>query len=569
MNLPQRTGWTLLLGLLAAPAAAQSPPPPAATKPAEAKPPETKPADNALPFCGLPPARVLPNLCLLQYRISTSSKECQALFNQGLGFLYSYVWMEAARSFETATRADPDCAIAWWGLSRALEHWGKSNANQALQKANELKDRANPREQALILARMQEKGLAPGVGNSEPRKLAAIQTIDNLLALYDDDEEGWMYRARLAGGAGMFGGQVGSAPFYKAVLRINPLHPGANHELVHFYENIQRPALGWPYAEKYIESSPGIPHPFHMQAHLATRLGRWDKTSDRSARAIELERAYHKTMNVPPSQDHQYNHHLEILTLSLIHDGRFREARAIKEEALSQNIQHWLPWFRLHLAERDWDEAFKVVDHFRKRDKLTASYLRALVSLKQGDAARAAPEVEVLLQAYQQRKEDRQLEFRVWETQGQMLCQTGAADAGLKLLARAVDRSKNDFSHHAWGNGAYYMEIWGTAALQAGKLDVAEEAFLEALAHDPGSVRAAMGLQVLCERLGRTDEAQQYAQLSRRSWRRAEVGSFDTELTALREEWGSTGIQRAQRLDVPTGGTPQAAAGTPAEGIHD
>ena len=83
-------------------------------------------------------------------------------------------------------------------------------------------------------------------------------------------------------------------PFYKALLQVNPLHPGANHELLHFYENFRRPALGWLYAENYIESSPGIPHPFHMQAHLATRLGRWDKTTDRSARAIELEQEYHK-----------------------------------------------------------------------------------------------------------------------------------------------------------------------------------------------------------------------------------------------------------------------------------
>src|SRR5262249_36482843 len=139
-------------------------------------------------------------------------------------------------------------------------------------------------------------------------------------------------------------------------------------------------------------------------------------------------------------QDHQFSHHLEILTLSLIHDGRFREARAIKEEAKSHDIQLWIPWFRLHLAERDWDEAFKVVDHYAKRDKLTASYLKAVIYLKQGEWARAAAEVEVLRQAYQQRKDDRQLEYRVWETQGVLLCQTGAADAGLKLLGRAVEK---------------------------------------------------------------------------------------------------------------------------------
>ena len=361
----------------------------------------------------LSPAKVVPGLCVLHYPISTSSPECQALFDQGLGYFYSYVWMEAARSFETATRCDPQCALAWWGLSRALERWGRHDTNKALQRANELSPKASHREQQLILARMQEKGLAPKAGDADARRQAAVQTIDTMLALYDDDEEAWYYRAQLAGGSGLFGGRASSVPFYKALLRINPLHPGANHELVHYYENCRRPALGWTYAERYIQSSPGIPHAFHMQAHLATRLGRWDKTSDRSSRAIELERAYHKEMKVKPTEDQQFSHHLEILTLSLIHDGRFREARAAKAESEACGFHLWQPWFRLHLAERDWESAAKIIEHYRKSDKVLAAYMSALVYLKQGDGSRAAPEVEVLRLAQHERKDDRQLEFRL------------------------------------------------------------------------------------------------------------------------------------------------------------
>jgi tetratricopeptide (TPR) repeat protein len=468
--------------------------------------------------------------------VSTTSPECQAFFDQGLGYYYSYVWMEAARSLETALRFDPDCALAWWGLSRALEHYGKGDATKALLKADALKEKASHREQQLILARMQEKGLAPNVGDSEARKRAAVRTIDTMLTLYDHDEEAWYYRAQLAGGAGLFGGQASAAPFYKALLMVNPLHPGANHELLHFYENCQRPALGWIYAEKYIESSPGIPHPFHMQAHLATRLGRWDKTSDRSSHAIELERAYHKDMGVAPKDDQQYPHHLEILLVSLIHDGRFQEARAIEAEGKKCGFSPWGAWFRLHLAERAWPEALAVVDHYRKTDKTTASYMAALVYLKKGEYARAAPEVEVLREAYHTRKTEKSLENRLWETQGILMCQTGGAASGLKLLEKAVNRTKNDFAHHSWGNGAYYMEAWGTAALLAGRDDVAEEAFLEALAHDPGSFRGAAGMQVLCERHGRSEEAQRFAALARKAWRRADPASIESELTAMRAQ---------------------------------
>jgi hypothetical protein len=67
--------------------------------------------------------------------------------------------MEAARSFETATRCDPDCAMAWWGLSRALEKWGKGKSDEALKKAQALMAKAGPAEQMLIKARLEDKGI--------------------------------------------------------------------------------------------------------------------------------------------------------------------------------------------------------------------------------------------------------------------------------------------------------------------------------------------------------------------------------------------------------------------------
>ncbi len=529
------TGLLVLLGYLAAAGEEPNPPPPPARQPGRQPPapPATTPVPGKLPVTKLAPAKVIPNLCVLKYAITTKSPECQTFFDQGLAYFYSYVWMEAARNFETATERDPDCALAWWGLSRALERYGRGDATKALTKANELLAKASHREQQLITTRMQEKGLAPNVGDAEARKKAAIATLDSMITLYDDDEEAWYYRAQLAGGSGLFGGKASAVPFYKALLRINPLHPGANHELVHYYETSQRPALGWVYSENYIKSSPGIPHPWHMQSHLATRLGRWDKSSNSSSKAIELQRAYHKELNVKPSEDHQFSHHLEVLTMSLVHDGRFREARTLKEEARGYGYRYWIPWFKLHLGERNWEEAQKLVEEYRKRDKVAASYLGALLYLAQDDPQRAASEVEVLEEAFQSRKNDKQLQNRLWETRGMLMCQTGAGDAGLKLLAKAVDATKNSYQHHAWGNGAYFMEAWGLAALRCGKFDVAEEAFLEALAHDSGSVRGAMGMQALCEKRGRHDEARHFSELARRFWKHAEVCCFDALWTDI------------------------------------
>jgi tetratricopeptide (TPR) repeat protein len=517
MTFSRRTLALLTIALTVLPSAAQTP--------ADAK------ADK-LPLTKLPPAKIRPNQCLLTYRVSTRSPECQAHFDQGLGYFYSYVWMEAARSFETAATYDPDCAMAWWGLSRAQEEWRGTNHMEALKKAQATLPKASDRERLLITARLQMKNLEGKFANDAERKVAATKTIDELLALYEDDQEGWFARAKLAGDGRPANtgsaNRFGEVPFYKALLRINPQHPGAHHELIHIYELSQRPALGWVHAEGYLESSPGIPHAWHMQAHLATRLGRWDKTVDRSSKAIELERQYHQEMNVKPRDDHQFDHQLEMLEKGLIHAGRFREARQIKAEAFGYGYRHWETWFRLHMAERDWAEAEKVVANYRTSNKATAAYYAALIALARNEPDKAKPELEVLRQGGPSTaRASRSNDLRLWEVEGLLQCQTGAADEGLKLLAKCVDRTKADYSYHAWGGGGYFMEVWGQAALAAGKLDVAEEGFLEALAHDAGSARAALGMQALCERQGRTEEATRYATLARRLWQRAEVKDFD------------------------------------------
>jgi tetratricopeptide (TPR) repeat protein len=137
------------------------------------------------------------------------------------------------------------------------------------------------------------------------------------------------------------------------------------------------------------------------------------------------------------------------------------------------------------------------------------------------------------------------------------MCKTDGPNAGLKLLAKAVKATVDNYSHHAWGNGAYYMEPWGIAALQASRYDVAEEAFLEALAHDRGSVRAALGLRILCERQGRHDEAQRYADMARQIWSRAEVRHFDSELAEV-STVRANGTQRAQSA-VPSSSSTNGA----------
>ena len=74
---------------------------------------------------------------------------------------------------------------------------------------------------------------------------------------------------------------------------------------------------------------------------------------------------------------------------------------------------------------------------------------------------------------------------------------------------------------------AVHLLVERGGALEAGNATIAEEAFLEALAHDAGSVRAALGMQALCDRLGRNDEAQTFGKIAERCWSKADPKDFE------------------------------------------
>lgn len=499
-----------------------------APSPGMASQPRALTGPPLLPISGLPEAKITPNLCLYRYPIGTNVPACQEHFDQGLGYFYSYVWIEAVRSMETATRHDPGNAMAWWGLGRALEKHGPlaTQAPKAFKQAGLLRASADAREQALIRVAMLERGLEPGAGDGEARKKAAVRALDELIAQFPDDEEALFARAQLGGGAGGFGGSVGGVPFYHALLRVNPLHPGANHELVHFYETFRRPALGWDHARRYIESSPGLPHAFHMQAHLATRLGRWENTTDLSSKAIEIEQAYHKNMALKPADDHQYAHHMEILMISLIHQGRIAEARQKLVESRRDGVNNHAVWLKMAIVARDGLLAHEAIDKLYKTDRSQAAYGAGMWAWANGDIVGMKAQVDVLRQMRQTNKNDKPGELRLLELMGLLACEEGDGSAGLALLKRCVDRTKDDHQAHSWGNGARHMESWGLGALKVGDKVQAREAFLEALAHDPGSVRAALGLIILCESEGQKTQALRYRDLAHKSWRRADANDL-------------------------------------------
>ena len=105
------------------------------------------------------------NLGIYSRRISTKSAEAQLWFDRGLLWTYGYNHEEALRCFDMATKIDPTCAMAWWGLAYAAgpnynKQWSAFDAQDlqtsltsactATEKALGLLGHCSPVEQAII-----------------------------------------------------------------------------------------------------------------------------------------------------------------------------------------------------------------------------------------------------------------------------------------------------------------------------------------------------------------------------------------------------------------------------------
>src|SRR5262249_21645663 len=129
-------------------------------------------------------------------------------------------------------------------------------------------------------------------------------------------------------------------PYELAAYRLQPDHPAPNHELIHDYEEIDRPALGWPFTEGFRRSAPNMPHANHMQGHLAKRLGRWRE-------AVDCTRASRrKSLAGYPELDP--THHITTMLIALMRQGHFQEA-----EVEPKAYRNGLDWARLLQLKAD------------------------------------------------------------------------------------------------------------------------------------------------------------------------------------------------------------------------
>ena len=265
-------------------------------------------------------------------QVSTSSKRAQAFYDQGLAYLHSFVWLEAARSFNEALRADPKLAMAHLGLTIAYtELNAPTRPEAALERAKALAPAASDHDRRHIAARTLQMDAEAGPGGLT--RLADYRTaLDEALAAYPQDEELWLLRglAESPDPANRGQGSVaGSIRFYDKALALAPGHFAAHHYLTHAYENSGRIAQALAEGATYAKMAPAVPHARHMHGHNLRRAGRIAEAIDEFRAADALETEYFRTESVPVEYDWHYQHNLDLLATSYQYVGQMAKAEAL------------------------------------------------------------------------------------------------------------------------------------------------------------------------------------------------------------------------------------------------
>jgi len=261
----------------------------------------------------------------------------QGDFNHAVALLHSFWHSEAQRVFEKVAAADPNCAMAYWGVAMSHFHLGLSwpasadieLGRQALNKAEPATEKG-AREVAYIAA-LRDLYTDFKTDDSWKYFKTYADKLSNIAATYPMDREAKVFEG-LALILAQQPGDVNLTEMKQAVKVLQPLlqqypdHPGIAHYLIHACDTPGLAEEGLEAARRYAKIAPAAPHALHMPSHIFTRLGLWQEDIDSNlASKAAAENAHAGAEN--------RLHAMEFLEYAYLQTGNDVKAHAILEEA--------------------------------------------------------------------------------------------------------------------------------------------------------------------------------------------------------------------------------------------
>lgn len=503
-----------------------------------------------------------------RHAVTTQDRKAQRFFDQGLALLYGFNHKEAIRSFRSAAKLDPGCAMAHWGVAyaygphvnRPMSAEDNAEAWQALQHAVALRQQANARERAYIDA-LQTRYRAEFQEDRSELDRAFAAAMRGLVQEYPDDLDAqtffaeslmntmpWDYWSKDRAAKPETEEALAALRY---VLARAPQHPGANHLYIHAVEAGPDPHQGLPSADRLVSAVPASGHLVHMSSHIYMRVGQYADAVASNERAVRADRKYIRDARAQGFYvGVYYPHNLHFLWWAQLFDGRSAAASQTADrcaefandyvcgpsKALEAPRLRHLPWMTAVRFGR-WDEVLSEpmppsTNDFAV-DRAIWHFVRGLALASTGKGAEAAAEHRELRELMS-RPELKSLDSPIFPAtavlnvaEAWLAGRVAGARGDTAAYVRELERAK------ALEDALPYMEpsFWpvpvrpalGAALLAAGEAARAEAVFREDLTRWPRNGWGLLGLERSLRAQGRDELAQVVQRQYRDAWARSDV----------------------------------------------
>lgn len=342
----------------------------------------------------------------IDFPTSAKSKAAQEHFIEGVLFLHSFEFDDAAEAFIEAQKVEPDFAMAYWGEAMTYNHplWYQENLKKAREALNKLALTPEARQAKTPTAR--EKGYLSAVetlygeGEKKARDLAYREAMRKLSAQFPNDLEAKAFYALSILGSSDRNREVDTymraAGVAEEIYEKNKNHPGALHYLIHSFDDPIHAPLGLRAARLYANVAPAAAHALHMPSHIFVAMGMWDEVAKMNKRSWQasLDRVERKGLT---KADRSY-HAIWWLQYAYLQQGRINDARkmlAIVEqdemESHSRSTRYHLANMRAHdlIETEEWDAPAVSIEvktgDLRIGADFADKFLMGFVAAKNGD----------------------------------------------------------------------------------------------------------------------------------------------------------------------------------------
>jgi tetratricopeptide (TPR) repeat protein len=458
-------------------------------------------------------------------QFKTSCNEvAQRRFDRAMRYQHSFWYLNATEIFEEVLKADPTCAMAYWGIALALmdnPHNPIPRGNlapglAAIQKAKAMgakTERERDYIDALALMYVDHDKL------SHVQRIRAFRDAqEKIVAKYPDDDEAKIaYAITLNTSADLsdktYAQQTKGAAILEPLSKRLPRHPGVTHYLIHLYDYPATAQKGLDAADRYASVAPAAPHAQHMPSHIYTRVGYWQKSIDSNIASVKAAKAEKSVGNYLHAQDYMVYAHLQL--------GQDKEARVVMDEMLKETefkATVFAADYALaasparYAAERgDWKAAAQLQVRPNAFGYVMAMshFARALGAARSGNPQAAKPDVAKLAELSTKLREAKDAYWsEIVDIQRQVaaawvLHAEGKYDEALKAMSAAADAEDKTEKHAVTpGPLAPARELYGEMLLDRGQTKEALAAFEASKAKEPNRFRGFLGAANAAEKLG-------------------------------------------------------------------